>query len=433
MSTPRPNGFRLRPTGFPFQPNGFRLLWLGDTVNALGTSLTLFVLPIIAVTALHANALQIGLLTTGRWLPTLLIGLPAGAWAERREKRRVLLSCNLASAVVIATVPISGALGALSMAQLYAVVAVAGALDAVFNAAYSPYISTVLPPAEYRRGMSRIRAARTAAQLCGPALGGLLATRYGPSAAILADAGSFALSFACLSRLPRAAPVTDPAAPAADPAAPAVHEAAAPTLTRDIRDGLRYLRREPYLRRLTVIAAAENLLTVGFGAVQVIFLLQAVHATPRIAGYLLALGAIGSLLGAVIAPRVSTALGEVGAMRCYLLVLMPVSTLICLTSQGPRYAFFVAGELTMAIAVTGFTVIVLAFRQRRVPNSMLARASATMGVFLTSTTPLGGVLGGLLADAAGVRNALWVILPCTAAPGLLLLRRPFIGIRDLPP
>jgi MFS family permease len=406
------------PVPPPRRRADFALLWLGDTVNALGSSITLFVLPLIAVRSLHASALQIGLLSTFRWLPALLVGLPAGAWVERREKRRVCVGCNLASGAVMAAVPVLAALAMLSMTELYAVVAAAGAVGAVFSAGYVPYLSTVLAPADYRRGISRVQAARTAAQFCGPALGGVLATLWRPSAAILIDVASFAFASACLSRLPRSA-----AAAAASASA---------TLARDIRDGVGYLRREPYLRWLTGCAAAENLFCVAFGAIEVVFLLRSVHAAPRAAGYLLALGAIGSVAGAVIVPRVTAVLGDAGALRGYLLLLMPASTLICLTERGLGYVLFAAGETAMAIAITGVNVIVLSFRQTRVPGPLQARVSATMQVLLTSTMPLGGILGGALAQAIGVRGALWVILPCTALPGLVLLRRPFARLRDLP-
>ncbi|HTW99597.1 MAG TPA: hypothetical protein VMD59_12510, partial [Acidimicrobiales bacterium] len=64
----------------------FYLFWAGDTINALGSSVTLFLLPLIAIESLRASTFQVGLITTVRWLPGLVIGLPAGAWAERREK-----------------------------------------------------------------------------------------------------------------------------------------------------------------------------------------------------------------------------------------------------------------------------------------------------------------------------------------------------------
>jgi MFS family permease len=396
----------------------FGLLWFGDTVNALGTSITVFVLPVIAVSSLHATVFQVGLLATARWLPALLLGLPAGAWTERAEKRRVLLACNALSGAAMAAVPVLAAFAALPMAGLYTVVAVAGALAAVFNTAYIPYFSVVLDPAEYRRGISRIMAARTAAQLCGPALGGILATLYRPSTAVWADVGSFAVVVICLARLPQSTPVTS--------------RGTLSGLGRDIREGISYLRRDPYLSRLTVMATMQNLLSVAFGAIEVVFLLRTVQSTPRAAGYLLAFGAAGSIIGAATVPRVTRLIGAAAAIRVYLLVLLPASTLICLTQRGAGNAFFIAGELAMALALTGFNAIVLTFRQARVPALMLGRVSATMQVCLTSAMPLGGLLGGALAEAIGTRDALWVILPCTMLPGLILLGPPFSHHKTLP-
>jgi predicted MFS family arabinose efflux permease len=397
---------------------GFLLLWLGDTINALGSSITVFVLPIIAATTLHVTPLAVGLLSTARWLPAVVVSLPAGAWTDRTERRAVLLGCNALSAAVMATIPLLGALGALSMIQLYATVAVAGALAAVFNTAYVPYFSVVLKPEDYQRGISRIIAARTAALLCGPAIGGVLATTYGPPSAVLADVASFAVSFACLSVLPRSRPDRDSQAES--------------HLLRDIRDGVSYLRGDPYLWRLTITGSAQNLLSVAYGSIQVIFLLQTVHARPQAIGYLLAAGAAGSILGAAAVPKISRLIGDSAALRLFLLFILPLSTLTCLTQRGAGYVFFAVGQLAMAVALAGTNVIIMTFRQGRVPNSKLARVSATMQVCLTSTMPLGGLLGGALAEMLGIRNALWCILPATIVPGLILLRPPFRRLRDLP-
>src|SRR6202044_3776097 len=104
--------------------------------NALGTSVTVFVLPVIAVTSLHATVFQAGLLATARWLPALLIGLPSGAWIERSEKRLVLLACDAISCAVMAAIPLLAAFATLQLAELYVVVVIVGSLTTVFNTAY---------------------------------------------------------------------------------------------------------------------------------------------------------------------------------------------------------------------------------------------------------------------------------------------------------
>lgn len=397
----------------------FRLLWLGDTVNALGTSVTVFAVPIIAIRMLHATAFEVGLLTAARWLPALVVGLPAGAWSERTNKRSVLLVCNVLSAFAIGTVPVLAVLSELSIGVLYVIVAVAGALAAVFNAAYVPYLSVAVDPQDNQRAISRIVTARTTALMCGPAIGGVLASLYRPSTALIVDVASFVVSFVCLAQLPPSG-------------ARAMPTSARRRLGHDIREGIGYLRADPWLARLTVIGTTLNLLMMSYGAIELVFLIRVVGSAPRTAGCLLALGAIGAIAGAPIVPRLTRRIGQIGALRGYLLMVLPLATLICLTHRGLGYSFFVVGQLALALSTTGVNVIVLSSRQARVPEGMLARVTATMSVCLTSAMALGGVVGGVLATVLGTRGALWLILPAATLPGLLLLTRPVRQTSSLP-
>jgi MFS family permease len=85
----------------------FGLLWFGETTSAVGTAITTVALPVAAVVTLHASTMAVALLTAATWLPWLLIGLPAGALAERWPHRRTLLVCDLVSAVVLLSVPLA--------------------------------------------------------------------------------------------------------------------------------------------------------------------------------------------------------------------------------------------------------------------------------------------------------------------------------------
>ncbi|WP_374193205.1 MFS transporter [Streptomyces sp. CRPSP2-6A1] len=106
----------------------FRLLLIGETTSKLGASVTSVLLPLIAVTTLHASPFVVGLLTAAPWLPWLVIGLPAGAWVDRLAPRRVMLVCNAVSAVLFASVPAAWWLGALTIWQVLGGPAVGGRL-----------------------------------------------------------------------------------------------------------------------------------------------------------------------------------------------------------------------------------------------------------------------------------------------------------------
>ncbi|WP_186383379.1 MFS transporter [Amycolatopsis acidiphila] len=72
--------------------------------------------------------------------PWLLLGLPAGAWADRVARRPLMVACDLTAAVLIASVPVAAWLGVLTMAQLLAVALLAGGANVLFTTAYRAYL-----------------------------------------------------------------------------------------------------------------------------------------------------------------------------------------------------------------------------------------------------------------------------------------------------
>src|SRR3954447_25128102 len=105
----------------PRASHDYRLLLLGQTTSQLGTQVSAVAVPLLAVLVLHASALQLGVVNAAGTIAFLLIGLPVGAWTDRWRRRRILISSDLARAVLLATIPIAGWLGHLSITQLVVV------------------------------------------------------------------------------------------------------------------------------------------------------------------------------------------------------------------------------------------------------------------------------------------------------------------------
>src|ERR1700753_4163935 len=80
-----------------------RVAWFGGQVSAVAVPLT-------AVLVLHAGPVGMGSLTALQWLPSLLFGLHAGAWVDRRGKRTTMIVADLGRAVALATIPVCYAL-----------------------------------------------------------------------------------------------------------------------------------------------------------------------------------------------------------------------------------------------------------------------------------------------------------------------------------
>src|SRR5205807_10575071 len=86
----------------------FRRYWTGATVSLFGDQVTLLALPLTAVLVLHAHAAQMGYLIAAELVPNLFFSLHAGAWVDRRGRRRqTLIAADLGRAALIASIPIA--------------------------------------------------------------------------------------------------------------------------------------------------------------------------------------------------------------------------------------------------------------------------------------------------------------------------------------
>jgi MFS family permease len=415
----------------------FRLLWIGETISQLGNAMAVVGVPLVAVIVLHASTFAIGVLTAAAWLPWLVIGLPAGAWVDRLPARRVMIACDVVSAVVYASVPAAAWAGVLTTGQIVAVQLLGGAASVLFMTAYQVYLPSLVKPDELIEGNTKMQGSASAALFAGPSLAGLVAQLLGAVTALLGNAVSFVVSAACLvaTRPSAQAPAAAPD-PAASPGAVAeLGAAAAPRragLRREIADGLLLVLRDPFLRQLSTFWAVANLAITGYTALLVVFLVRVIGLTPGSVGLLTAIPGVGGILGAVLTGRITRRLGTARGLLVSTLCAVPFGLLIPLTGHGLRLAFYVTGSLLAYTGIAVGNIIIAAFRQSYSPPGMCGRVTATMRFLIFGTSPIGALLGGSLGTWLGVRDALWVLLGAVALSGTLLLTRSLIARRDLP-
>lgn len=429
---------RRRFGGLLWQRN-FRLLWIGETVSQVGNAMAVVGVPLIAVLVLHASTFEVGVLTASAWLPWLVIGLPAGAWVDRLPARRVMIACDLISAVLYASVPAADWAGVLTIGWLIIVQLVAGAASVMFMTAYQVYLPSLVAPGELIEGNTKMQGSASAAAFAGPGLAGLTAQLLGAVTALLGNAISFLVSAGCLLG-------TRPPGRLVPPPRPAPSESMgrrtvrrrirrarrATSLRREIADGTLLVMRDAYLRVLSVYGAAANLALTGYSALLVVFLVRDIGLGPASVGLLTAIPGVGGILGALVTGRITARYGTARALLVCTLGAVPFALLIPLTGPGPRLAFYVAGVLVATTGVAVSNIIIAAFRQSYSPPGMCGRVTATMRFLIFGTSPAGALLGGGLGTWLGTRNALWVLLGALVASGALLLTRSLRSRRNLP-
>jgi len=407
----------------------FLLLWGGQTVSEMGSQVTVLALPLVAVVLLDASAFQVGLLSAAETSAYLLVALPAGAIVDRVPKLRLMIWCNLALFLVIGLVPLAHAVGALTLAQLYAVALVSSVFSVFFTVAYQSYLPVLLDRDQLMDGNGKVAVSQSVAQIAGPGLGAGLVALVGAAGAMAADALSFALSAGSLTAI-RTRERRRPSAEA-DRRPPAEADRR-PRLWAQIREGLAYVTRDPILRNSVAFNGTANFFVIMVEILGPVFLIRTLHLRPALVGLLLALGAVGGVAGGVAARYLARKVGSARISWISMTVLSLPGLLIPLAGHGWWVLLFGFGWISWTFASTVAGVSLTTYRQAACPPDMLGRVSAAARWITWGTLPLGGVAGGALATALGVRTTLWIAVAGGCCAGLWLFFSPLRGMRDIP-
>lgn len=408
-----------RRSGGLWRHHDFRLLWAGETTSGVGTAVTAVALPLVAVTVVNASTFVVGELNAAAWLPWLGLGLIAGAWVDRVRKRRLMLACDAVCVLVLLAVPIAAWSGVLTVGQLLIVALLVGASSMVFSTAYIAYLPTLVAPANLVEGNTKLAGSRSAAQVAGPGIAGVLAQVAGAAAGLLVDAVSYLVSAVCLLAIDRREP---PPQPRRTPT----------NMIAEIGAGLRLVGTDPYLRVLALYAATGNLALTAWQTLEVVFLVRVVGASSATVGLLLAIVGVGGVCGAFFTGVVIRRLGSARGLLACAVGTAPFSLLIPLTGSGPRLALFAVGGAIVSAGLVVTNVIAGSFRQSYCPRQLLGRLTASVQAVSRGVIPLAAVLAGALGTALGPRGGLWVATATLVAAAFALLIGPLHRHRDFP-
>jgi len=280
----------------------FRRLWIGETVSAIGSQVTLLALPLMAVLMLDATPFEMGLLTAAGMAPWVVFALLVGVWIDRRRHLRpLLIATDLGRAALLATVPLVALTGLVGLPQLFAVTFLVGTLTLVFNLAYVAYLPTLVERESLVDANGKLQASQATAWITGPTLAGFLVQLVTAPFAILVDALSFVVSAGCLLRIEAPEQVR--------------LRSSNGSWLGDLRAGLSFVVRDPLQRASAGAAATLNFFGMGQFAIVILFATHDLELSPGIIGLAFAAGSVGGLLGAIAAPTVAKRLGTGGAIK----------------------------------------------------------------------------------------------------------------------
>ena len=373
----------------------FNLVWMADAVSQAGNQVTLISMPLVAVLVLHENAFEVGLLVAAEYLGFLVLGLPAGAWVDRRPRRPLMVVADLSRAAFLLSVPVAYGLHALTIWQLYAVVLLQGIATLVFDVASMTYLPSLLKADQLTAGYSRLQADQSVALVAGPTLAGALIQAFTAPFALIIDSFSFICSALLVGSIRTTERRTEQ---------PAEHH-----FGREIAEGLKFVLGHPVLRAIAVSLAVSSFFSAIFAAVVIVFLADDLGTSPGIIGLVMSGGGLGGLLGAVLASRLAKLLGEKRAVWLPYAVTAPLGLLIPLAGPGLQLIFFAVGWFGFSFALVNYNVGQVSLRQRLCPPHLRGRMNATIRFLGWGIVPIGGVIGGAIAVWIGTRGTLWIV------------------------
>jgi MFS family permease len=410
---------RFRPRRGLWGHGDFVRLWGAQTISQFGTQVTLLALPLAAIVVLDASVFEVAVLGAIEWTPWLLFSLPVGAWVDRVLRRPILVAADVGRALVLLSVPLAYAFDALTIWQLYAVGFAHGVLTVFFDVAYQSYLPSLVERSQLEEGNSKLEISRSGAQLAGPGFAGVLVGLVTAPVAILADAVSFLASATFLSRIKRDELLE----------ARGVEEK---RMAAEILEGLRFVARNPYLRPSMAYVAVFNFFAEVGGAILLVYAVRRLGLSPVTIGIVFAIGNVGFLAGAFLAPRVSARFGVGPTLIASAAVSGSVLFLVPLAPPSQPIPFLIAEGLIIGFAIVLYNVTGISFFQAITPDRLLGRMNASRRFVVWGVIPLGAVVGGVLASAIGLRETLFVSAAGASVAFIPLLFSPLRAVRRVP-
>ncbi|WP_169514618.1 MFS transporter [Actinokineospora enzanensis] len=396
----------------------FLRLWTANGFRDAAAQVAGFSLSVTAVLVLHAQPFQMSLVFVCSRLGYLLIGLPAGVWVDRLPKKRVLVGADIAYAVAFGSIPVAFALGVLTIWQLVLVALALSVAGVFFDVAHTSILPEILPKRAISDANARLQTTDNTIQAISPGIAGVVTQAVAAPLLYTFAALGHLCSALIVNRIPTTA-----------------HPATERDFRREIGDGLRFLFGHPLLRLLLSQAALINLGAGIFLSVLPVFLLHDLALPSWLFGLLSSVGAVAGVAASLVCPPLRRRFGEI-RMTLLFSALTPFAVVAApLAGTFPAVAvpLVAAAQVLVVFVVIGRSVAAAGLRARVTPREFMGRVSAANSVVMQGATPLGGLVGGLVADTWSIPTALWLGVVASLVSLVLIVISPWRSRRSLPP
>lgn len=381
----------------------FRLLWLGQTTSAVGDSMTSVAL-VFAVLAL-GSATDLGIVFAGYTASHAIFILAGGVWADRLERRIVMLTCDLVRAAAQAFVAVALIAGFAEVWHLFVVAIVVGAAASFFGPASTGLIPQTVSASRLQEANALMGLARNGSSILGPALAGIVVAVVGAGWVFAFDAATFVASAYFLARLRVARHARIEARP----------------FFSDLAEGWREVRSRDWLWASLLGFGIGNL---AWGAQGILGPLVAENELGGAAawGFISASFGVGGLLGGLI--LLTWRPSRLLLVSTTITFVMGVH--IALYAVAPPVVLLMASAVATSVAIVISNTLWETSMQQHIPQHAISRVSSYDWAVSLIFMPIGFVFWGPLADWIGVDETLLLAAGASVAAHALVLLAPGI-------
>ena len=383
----------------------FQAVLAGQAVSAFGDAISITAMPLLVLFLTGSGALM-GLVGALQLLPDLVLGLPAGALADRRDRRRMMMLSDAGRAILTSLVPISFWVGLPTISVILLVAVPVNVLRVLSDAASTSSIPMLAGREHLGRANSILEATLSVPYILGPALAGVLVATIGAPTTIAIDAASFAFSAGSLLFVRRSLRPD--------------RQGSMPSVLADIRDGIAFVWRSAVLRTIIGYWSAMTIATAALLPALAFYLTQDRGQNPVVFGLVGSVWSVGYLVG-------SLAVGRIGSGRYGLRMVgggIVIGLMIALVAASSAVPLYLAAAFGIGAALAVQMIAYVTLRALMTPDAMMGRVGSTARTLSLGLQPLGLLVGGAILDAAGGASALMAMaIVAIGASGLFALSR----------
>ncbi len=394
----------------------FAKLWSAGVAANISDGIMVAALPLLVAT-LTRDPLLVALATMAYRMPWIVFELFAGELVDRNDRRHLMLIGDLARAAGVGLIAVLVATDQITLQLVYVIAFGLGVAETLVDTSWEALVPMIVEPEQLEIANGRSQAAEwTANELVGPPLGGVLFATAAAAPFGVVGVG-FVLAALFLAWIPGVYRSDREVAHGRG------------SMRREIGEGIRWLWNHKVLRVLSLTAATTNLMVTAMFAVFVLFAQEILSLGDAGFGVLLATAGVGGIVGAVSAHTVEARVGTGTLLASAVAGIGLVSLVIALTSNPAVVGVGLAVE---GFCIAMWNVVVVSLRQTITPNDLRGRVAADARVLAFGALPIGALVGGLLAEWAGLR-APFYLAAAVFAVALLAITRVVSndGIADL--